>query len=118
MKNSPKASTKSFDPVVRRWQDGRVIGHTALGETFQDDFEVPYYVVHRAHFHDALYQTALQLGVVVDLNCTVAEYDLKDGSVTLVDGTSVQGDIVVAADGKLLDIFGWPLVHFVPQFTR
>ncbi|KAJ8118508.1 hypothetical protein OPT61_g525 [Boeremia exigua] len=83
----------------RRWKDGCIIGHTDLGEAFQTNFEVPYYVVHRAHFHDALYKRALQLGVVVDLNCTVVGYDSDKGHVTLVDGSTVGGDLVVAADG-------------------
>ncbi|KAF2999653.1 hypothetical protein E8E13_000156 [Curvularia kusanoi] len=83
----------------RRWEDGRVIGHTDLGERFQRNFGVPYYVVHRAHFHDALYKRALELGVVVDLDRTVVEYDSQQGSVILADRSVVTGDLVVAADG-------------------
>ncbi|KAF2032573.1 FAD/NAD(P)-binding domain-containing protein [Setomelanomma holmii] len=83
----------------RRWEDGKVIGHTALGEQFQDNFEEPYYVVHRAHFHDALLQRALQLGVKIDLGCKVVQYHEAQGSVRLADGSVVQGDLVVAADG-------------------
>lgn len=85
----------------RRWEDGRIIGHTALGHTFQQDFQVPYYVVHRAHFHEALHQRALQLDVLVDLGCKVIQYNEESGSVILGDGSVVQGDLVVAADGKL-----------------
>ncbi|KAH7083976.1 hypothetical protein FB567DRAFT_530353 [Paraphoma chrysanthemicola] len=83
----------------RRWENGRIIGHTALGQSFRDNFEEPYYVVHRAHFHDALLNRALQLGVKVDLGCRVVQYSESIGSVLLADGTTVSGDLVVAADG-------------------
>ncbi|KAL1595337.1 hypothetical protein SLS60_010028 [Paraconiothyrium brasiliense] len=83
----------------RRWEDGTVIGHTALGDAFEDNFETPYYVVHRAHFHEALHQRALQLGVVVKLGCKVVKYNEKQGSVMLDNGIMVRGDLVVAADG-------------------
>lgn len=61
-------------------------------------------MVHRAHLHDALYQRALELGVLVSLDCTVAGYDPRKGSVVLVDGTVVQGDLVIAADGMLREL--------------
>ncbi|KAH7067270.1 hypothetical protein BKA63DRAFT_570580 [Paraphoma chrysanthemicola] len=83
----------------RRWENGRIIGYTALGDSFRDNFEEPYYVVHRAHFHDALLKRALQLGVKVDLGCRVVQYSESIGSVLLADGATVSGDLVVAADG-------------------
>lgn len=85
----------------RRWENGNVIGHTALGMNFQDSFKIPYYVVHRAHFHEALHQRALQLGVVVDLDSRVVRYNEEQGSIVLADGSIFKGDLVIAADGKI-----------------
>lgn len=85
---------------LRRWQNGQVIGYTGLGDAFISDFEVPYYVVHRAHFHEALHTQAKELGVKIELNKEVVKYDEAKGSVMLKDGSIVQGDLVVAADGK------------------
>lgn len=85
----------------RRWKNGDIIGHTALETTFQDNFKVPYYVVHRAHFHGALHQRAQELGVVIDLNSRVIKYNEAQGSVVLADGSRISGDLVIAADGKL-----------------
>ena len=62
---------------------------------------MPYYVVHRAHFHEALHKRALQLGVAVELDRTVVEYNEQSGSVVLANGSIVQGDLVVAADGMM-----------------
>jgi salicylate hydroxylase len=84
----------------RRWGNGKVIGHTALDNVFKDNFEVPYYVAHRAHLHDALHQQALRLGVVLKLGCKVVKYH-EQGSVALHDGSVIKGSLVVAADGEL-----------------
>jgi salicylate hydroxylase len=86
---------------LRRWQNGHVIGYTDLGDAFVSDFEVPYYVVHRAHFHEALHMRAKELGAVVELNKRVVKYDELKGVVILADGSVVQGDLVIAADGKI-----------------
>jgi salicylate hydroxylase len=87
----------------RRWKDGREIGRTALGKDFEENFKVPYYVVHRAHFHNALHQRALQLGVVVELNARVVKYCEKSASVELANNSIIIGDLIVAADGKFGD---------------
>ncbi|KAJ4310729.1 hypothetical protein N0V94_008303 [Neodidymelliopsis sp. IMI 364377] len=84
----------------RRWETGNVIGRTAFGQNFQDDFGVPYYVVHRAHFHEALYQRAMELGVSVELGCKVREYEESKGSLVLESGVKISGDLIVAADGR------------------
>lgn len=84
----------------RRWETGDVIGYTTLGQTFQNDFEAPYYVVHRAHLHEALYQRAIELGASVELGCRVKEYEESRGSLVLESGLKVHGDLIVAADGR------------------
>ncbi|KAF9691670.1 hypothetical protein EKO04_010189 [Ascochyta lentis] len=99
MQHLEKWAVKPEGINFRRWESGAIIGHTALGQSFQENFQEPYYVVHRAHFHDALLQRALQLGVKVDLGCRVVQYQEQEGSVVLADHSVVKGDLVVAADG-------------------
>ncbi|KAF2801272.1 salicylate hydroxylase [Mytilinidion resinicola] len=82
-----------------RWQNGEKIGYTKLVPDFQENFGAPYYVVHRAHFHDALYRCALKLGVIVHVGCKVEAYNADAGAVQLANGVSYTGDLVVAADG-------------------
>ena len=86
--------------TFRRWKDGQAIAFTKLVPEFRDNFGAPYYVVHRAHFHSALYERALELGVVVRLNSKIIEYDLDTPSVSIGDGVAISADLVVAADGK------------------
>jgi salicylate hydroxylase len=85
--------------TFRRWEDGSTIGYTKLVPDFRKNFKAPYYVVHRAHFHDALYQRALELGVEVRLASRVENYDLSKPSLTLRSGEVIFADLIVAADG-------------------
>ncbi|HET7341132.1 MAG TPA: FAD-dependent monooxygenase [Methylomirabilota bacterium] len=83
----------------RRWQDGRVLLRTLLGETCERRFGAPYYHVYRPHLLDllarALPDDAVQLG-----RCCAAIIQHAD-SVTVVfeDGTTASADLVVGADG-------------------
>lgn len=85
--------------TFRRWENGHSIGYTKLVPDFRESFQGPYYVVHRAAFHNALYQRALQLGVVVKVASRVVEYNEEAASVTLADGTVYSSNLVVAVDG-------------------
>lgn len=86
----------------RRWENGAVIGHTKLKPDFEAEFGAPYYVIHRAHFHDALHHRALDLGIEVKLNCRIESYDPAMPSITVSGGLeTVTGDLIVAADGEL-----------------
>jgi salicylate hydroxylase len=83
----------------RRWQTGNVIGNTRLIPDFTDKFDAPYYVIHRAHFHAALYQKVQDMGIEIKLGARVENYNPATGSITLADGTIYTGDLIVAADG-------------------
>ena len=83
----------------RRWQDGRVIGNTELVPDFIENYQAPYYVIHRAHFHSALCRRAKDMGIEIKLGAKAVDYDPVAGSITLADGTVHTADLVVAADG-------------------
>lgn len=83
----------------RRWSSGKVIGYTHLVPAFRQTFKAPYYVIHRAHLHDALHQRALQLGVEVRINSRVDKYDLEAPSIELGNGEVMKADLIIAADG-------------------
>jgi salicylate hydroxylase len=86
----------------RRWESGDVIGLTKLIPNFRETFGAPYYVIHRANFHTALHERALDLGVCVKLAARVVKYDSQAGSITLADGTSASADLIIAADGMYI----------------
>ncbi|CZR66960.1 related to salicylate hydroxylase [Phialocephala subalpina] len=61
-------------------------------------FGAPSYVVHRAHFHEALYERAKELGVDVRVNSKVVKYDLEAPAAMMENNTILRADLVVAAD--------------------
>ncbi|KAL4737928.1 hypothetical protein BDV11DRAFT_216380 [Aspergillus similis] len=83
----------------RRWQNGKVIGKTKLIPDFVNNFKASYYVIHRADFHSALCQRALDVGVKIELGARVVNYDPLQGTITLANGMMHSADLVVAADG-------------------
>lgn len=85
--------------AFRRWQDGSMIGRTALVPEFRSWFGAPYYVVHRAHFLDAMYKLALSYGVEVVVNSQVSEVDFESPSVAVRGRGVMKADLIVGADG-------------------
>ena len=88
----------------RRWKDGSLIGYTKLIPDFRENFRAPYYVIHRAHFHDSMRRLAVELGVEIRTASKVKSYDAEAPSLTLQDGASFNGDLIIAADGTSYQI--------------
>ena len=85
--------------TFHRWENGAPIARTKLVPDFRQRFHAPYYVIHRADFHQALYKRAIELGITLKLNQKVTSYNPDAPSVTLENGTIVEADLIVAADG-------------------
>lgn len=83
----------------KRWQNGEVIALTQYVPDFREKYGAPYWVVHRAHFHDAMHRLAVDLGVEVKINSKIERYDPDAGSVVLENGQAHSADLVIAADG-------------------
>jgi hypothetical protein len=56
-------------------------------------------VIHRADFHSAMCQKVQDMGIEIKLGARVENYDPVAGSITLADGSTYYGDLVVAVDG-------------------
>ncbi|KAH6999196.1 hypothetical protein BKA56DRAFT_685174 [Ilyonectria sp. MPI-CAGE-AT-0026] len=85
--------------TFRRWEDGTAIGYTKLKPNFSETYDAPYFVIHRADFHDALCRLATQQGVQIITNSKVVQYDESVPSATTEDGREYTADLIVAADG-------------------
>jgi salicylate hydroxylase len=94
-----KYVTEPESVLIRRWEDGKVIGRTRLFPVFREQFDAPYWVVHRAHFHEAMHELAVDLGVSIKLASKVTSYDVHHPSITLAEGSIIYSDLVIAADG-------------------
>ena len=88
--------------VFRLHDTGEEIHRFALSDEHEQLHGAPYYQLHRADVHTLLAATVLELKHdAIRLNCRVIGFEESGASVKvrLADGTSVQGDLLVGADG-------------------
>ena len=79
------------------------MGFTRLVPDFRRSFDAPYWVVHRAHFHQALRDLAHSLGVELNLSSRIKSYDPTTPSLTLESGAVHVADLIIGADGRSSD---------------
>ena len=87
--------------VINGWKGNQI---SVLDLTTEEDRHGhPSWDIHRADLHNSMLQKAIQLGAVIRCNARVTDYSCDElhniARVTLHDGSSVQGDLVVGADG-------------------
>jgi salicylate hydroxylase len=83
---------------LRRWEGGEILGSSPLMPEVERKYGAPQYVVHRADIHTAMMEQAQKVADI-RVNSMVLSVDFDKPSVTLVDGTSLEADVVVGADG-------------------
>ncbi|PYI11283.1 salicylate hydroxylase [Aspergillus sclerotiicarbonarius CBS 121057] len=80
---------------VRRWEDGSILATLPVNKTYGQQA-----VIHRADLHNALIEQALALSnVELRVNSPVSEVQFDPAAVVLANGSVVEGDVVIAADG-------------------
>lgn len=97
---------------------GEVLHSAELGAHYSSKYGAPYLHVHRADLHALLLQSLLT-GTRVELNSAVTSYheDSQSVSVALDDGSRVEGDYLIGADGIRSVIRAQMLGHCEPKFT-
>ena len=88
--------------VFRLHDTGEEIHRFALSDEHERLHGAPYYQLHRADVHTLLATKVIELRRdAIRLNCRVTGFEESSDSVMLrlADGTSVQGDLLVGADG-------------------
>ncbi|KAI1769354.1 FAD binding domain protein [Hypoxylon sp. FL1150] len=96
---SSRAAKPSY-LAVRRYDGTRLL---AYEDDFQkkmlDRYGAPFWDIHRADLQAALVRRAQSLGVAIRLGADVQHVDFESASVAMADGQTVQGDVVLGADG-------------------
>jgi salicylate hydroxylase len=82
---------------VRRWHDDVPLAVTPLGDACVRMYGVPYYTLHRADLHGAL--LSLVDRVHLGKRCVGVTPSAGGVTVSFADGTSVEADVVLGADG-------------------
>ena len=85
--------------VVRRWADGATLSREELGDAIEREYGAPYYHFHRADLLSVLSE-ALPAGVLqTGRRCVGAIQNESGIRVDFEDGSSIEGDVLVGADG-------------------
>lgn len=88
--------------ILRDAMSGRTVRRVQLAGAFEAMFGAPYRVAHRAHLHGALLAAAAEHpSITIRGGSAVQDIseDVDGVSLTLQDGTSHAGDVLIAADG-------------------
>jgi salicylate hydroxylase len=82
----------------RRYATGELVGRTLWGDKMLREHGAPYYHVHRADYHQLIYELA-KPWMNLRLNSKVVDVDPSTPSITLQSGEKITADFIIGADG-------------------
>jgi salicylate hydroxylase len=97
-----KVGVKPNEYEFRRFDTGELLHRIPFAQAHERNHGAPYYHLHRADFHQILYDKVRSLDPnCITLNARVTGFSENSGGamLNLADGTTVSGDIIVGADG-------------------
>src|ERR1700722_19397433 len=83
----------------RAWDTGERLFWTPLGQRAELSFGAPYYHVHRAELLGVLLDALGQEGFCLSAEVVAFDQDEKSVAITIADGATFEGDVLVGADG-------------------
>jgi salicylate hydroxylase len=92
----------AFEPeahVVRNWKTGTATATTQMKGVYHDQFGAGYYTFHRADLHEALVEAMPAERVRLNVTCTGVRNQGNVAILDFADGTQVESDVVIGADG-------------------
>jgi salicylate hydroxylase len=101
----------------RGWETGERLYYTPLGQKAEAHFGSPYYAAHRAELLDVLLGGLDEYGVRLGSRVERVDQDDRGVTLTLADGTTAHGDIMVGADGIHSTIRAQHFGKELPRYT-
>lgn len=95
-------AAKPQQRVIRLWSSGQTWELPGLGATARDRYGSPYYLMHRADLQAILAEGVRRIdpgAIVLNARCEGFEQTPAGVALVLADGTKVEGDALVGADG-------------------
>jgi len=92
----------SFEPdahVVRNWKTGRETARTPMKGIYHDEFGAGYYTFHRADLHAVLVDAFPASRIRLGAKCIGVTNVHGGARLSFADGSQVETDVVVGADG-------------------
>ncbi len=97
-----QALRTAFEPkahVVRNWKTGRITASTEMRGYYHRRFGAGYYDFHRADLHAALVGALPSERIALNAKCTGVRTNGNGAVLDFTDGSQVESDVVVGADG-------------------
>jgi salicylate hydroxylase len=86
--------------VLRGYREGNILSEVNLVPHGVQKYGHPYWHAHRADFHRAMLERAIELGVTLHLDSVVAKVEFDDPpKVTVQGGKVYTADLVIGCDG-------------------
>jgi salicylate hydroxylase len=110
----------AFEPerhAVVNWKTGKVTAATQMKGVYEKQFGARYLTFHRADLHAALLQAVPSKQITLNAKCRSVEDNGRSVVLRFEDGTEVESDLVIGADGihsKVRESLYGPLA---PRFT-
>jgi salicylate hydroxylase len=101
----------------RAWDDGDRLYYTPLGERAEAYFGAPYYHAHRADLLDVLLGGLGNAGFRLNAHVDRFEQDTNGVTVTLADGSTATGDVLIGADGIHSTVRAQMFGQELPRYT-
>jgi salicylate hydroxylase len=101
----------------RAWDDGDRLYWTPLGERAEAHFGAPYYHAHRADLLDVLLGGLGDQGFRLNSHIDRFEQDAQGVTITLADGSTVSGDVLIGADGIHSTVRAQLFGRELPRYT-
>jgi salicylate hydroxylase len=83
----------------RRWDDGRTLTKTPLGEAIEKEFGAPHYIFHRGELHALLARAVPAERVHLSHRCAGFDQDADGVHVRFENGADATADVLIGADG-------------------
>jgi salicylate hydroxylase len=101
----------------RAWDTGERLYYTPLGKRAEMHFGAPYYTAHRADLLDVLLGGLGKEGFYLSARVERFDQDAGGITVTLADGRTASGDILIGADGIHSTVRGQMFGKELPRYT-
>jgi salicylate hydroxylase len=101
----------------RAWDDGDRLYWTPLGQRAEVHFGAPYYHAHRADLLDVLLGGLGDQGFRLNAHLDRFEQDAHGVTITLVDGSTATGDVLIGADGIHSTVRAQLFGRELPRYT-
>ena len=85
--------------AVRSWNNGSIISRVPRKGAYTREFGAPYLTMHRADLIEVLHRQLPDRVIHLDARCTAVETGDKVARARFADGSEIEADVIVGADG-------------------